>query len=109
MILLHNRLGRQQVSSRIQELAARNPSSSPVLGRQQSHLPPTRMAVRRRLPLRIPYADLPVVTASRFDGKAAVENIYGLIGVDSSAVPDVVILSQRFGRTGYANFIARLP
>src|SRR5712691_340948 len=85
---------------------ARDPFRCPVLGRQQSHLPPTRLAVRRWLPLRVPYANLPVVTAARLDGGAAVGNIHRLIRINSPAVPDVgVILGQRFSRTGYANFI----
>ena len=58
----------------------------------------------------VPDPYLPVVAAARLDCRATIGNIYGLVGIDPSAVPDIgVILSQRLGRACYADFIRRLP
>ena len=87
----------------------RDPFRFPVVGREQSHLPPTGLAVGRSLSLRVPNPHLPVVAAARLDGGTTVRHIDRLIGFNAAAVPHIgAILRQSFGRTGHTNFIRRL-
>ena len=60
--------------------------------------------------LRIPNPHLPVIAAARFDGGAAIGNIDGLIGIDTTAFPHIgTVVRQSVRRAGHTNFIGHLP